>query len=184
LTLLPLSEWDILIAEKLLCEDFCAIQCGSCPILKVRIMTLGSFPSFDSVFPSSISLTRLCLKVKRNIDYLQCLANWLIYHVFPKKLTTIKKQHKFSKWNWFRLYSFWHDISPVIWVTPSTPFTVLYRENLWIFVFLAVKCILVTKIDLFEDFLEGFLLIFSPKLFKNYYFSLILVQISFFWCIK
>jgi hypothetical protein len=35
--------------------------------------------------------------------------------------------------------------NPLVQTTPSTPFTILYRENLQKFAFLAVKCILVTK---------------------------------------
>jgi hypothetical protein len=82
-------------------------------------------------FLSSISLTQLSLKVKCNIDYWWCLVRWLIFYVFPKRsptqanmstgpdLTMINKHHKFLKWNWFRLDSFWHDISPATWATSS-----------------------------------------------------------------
>ncbi len=73
---------------------------------------------------SSFSLTQFCMKVKCNVDNRLCLTQWLIFHMFPNmtpnfirtgpNLTTTYNLSKFSKWNWFRLDSFRHDISTAI----------------------------------------------------------------------
>jgi hypothetical protein len=62
--------------------------------------------------------------------------------------------------------------NPLVQTTPSTHFTILYKENLWNFAFLTVKCILVSKNGLIRAFC-GRLFTYFLKTFQQLLFLLV-----------
>ncbi len=49
----------------------------------------------------AFSLTQLCLKEKCNIDYLQCLAQWLTFHLFPQRSWLKSTRMRCRTWQWW-----------------------------------------------------------------------------------